>query len=322
MSLLSLSVIKLLDFTWPASPEGGAFFGVDPHTGYFSGGHFGGTERWEYVYDPATETYITINDTIAAPADTHLNVGSNVIHTYLRHPISGLQAVISSTTTRTSVHTFPGLAYQKRGDVTVPTETGWHKNTVVDGGGSDAGYALMNRTTTSVEIFRLTIDIAGDVTRTSIGTYGVSDFPGSVSTLLQLSDRSVPHYDSVTDTITVQHGTNPGSVPYVLNYDVATETVNWVSEAPLSDNNFGWPRTYARLAGGYWGYYGFTNHTYVLVNLVTGDIEERWGHYRNIQDNSAFWDDTIDAFYAFADEGVQNHYMLKTRYVTVTIASP
>jgi hypothetical protein len=321
-SLTTLNVIKELDMIKsPELPGGGDFYGVDPHTGYLCGGHIqtnpGDDNVWEYVYDPVTETYVTINDNFGAAAGTDL-LADDAAYTFLRHPTSGLQAVVSTDTVSVRVHSFPGLVYQTRWDVTHPTQAGWAKATVVDAP-TDTAYLLTNRTSTSVEVFRLTIDVAGTVTRTSIGTYGESDFPAAVTTILNLSDRPIPHYDAATDSLTIEHNTDPGFVSYVLNYGVTTQEVNWVTEVDWAGNSFGWPRYYTRLAGGYWGFYGSTGFTYTVVNLVTGVAENRWGHELFIAFNSAFWDDTTDTFYAMSPSATF-HKMLKTKYVTVTIA--
>jgi hypothetical protein len=273
---------------------------------------------WEYVYDPITKTYITINDNFGNATSTDLP-REDVGYAFLTHPTSGLQAVLSGTVTDTRAHSFPSLAHQTTWSVTHPTQAGWVKADDILTP-TDTAYGFFNRTTTSVEIFKYTIDIAGTVSRVSIGTFTTADFPPSVSTIAQLSDRPIPHYDAATDSITAQFNTQPGFVHYVVNYDVTGETVNWVTEVNWTSNNFGYPRQYALLDGGYWAFFGNGGLIYTLVNLVTGDAEDRWSGSNFAKDNSAFWDDRSDTMFAISDDNVVEQFLIKTQYVAVTIA--
>jgi hypothetical protein len=327
-SILTLAQVTTHDMT--KSPEfttGVEISGVDPHTGYMSGAHFefvgGGDDHyWEYVFNPATDTYVTINDNFANARTTDFLGDLQTGHCYLTHATSGLQAVVSTNQTEVRVHSFPGLVFQKSWDVVFPVQAGWAKAAVIDAR-SDEAYLVTNRTDTSFEIFKLTIDVAGVVSRVSIGTVTNSDFPPAVTAMDKFESRLVPHYDAVTDTIffnaPMKHGAS--FTRYGVSYDVPGETVNWTTQLPSSNIDSGaFPHYYARLDGGYWGR-NVGTFDYLLVDLVTGDWEQRWGASNNPDVHAVFWDDTTDSFYSLTHDGpFASQAMIKTRYVTVTIA--
>ncbi len=322
--ILTLAFKEFHDLT--KSPEllgGGDFFGVDPNTGYLCGAHPQNNSPaddnvWEYVYDPITKTYITINDNFANPASTDLQ-RFDVPFTFLTHAISGNQAVISSSTTSIRAHDFPSLSHQANWDVTFPTQVGWVKaKSAIDV--SDTAYALANNTTTNIEVFEYTIASDGTVSRASKGNINISEFPVGVSTYNQISNRPIPHYDPVTDSITLHVSTSPSSQNWAINFGITSGSVNWITELDWSDNNFGYPRYYDILDGGYWAFEPGFGKIYIFVNLVTGFAEERFGATVFIESNSAFWDDRIDTFFAASNDGVDEQRLIKTTYTTVTIA--
>ncbi len=293
--LASLSVTKEIDLTLTGPLGGGfEFFGLDPDTGYLVGvlQGTGPDTHHQYVFDPVTETVITLIENFSTPSQWLYRF--DTVYAFLKHA-GGDSSVISFTTTDVRVSSMPALVtkndFSKSGH-----QVGW-----IHASKPGEAYGFY-RNSTQMLVQKYVIQVGGTVTETQVGI--INNWEVGPGDFRNTSNRPRPIYDPVNDSIHfhVEMTGDGGGQGRSIGWSEA-EGVIYSTFLPFSGNQSAMSQSYNVI--GTSGILCFDIETFdrvFCIDTLTGELTVR--SLTIATAGNTVWNGDDNALYNFNDDGL------------------